>query len=569
MRLTLVTETFPPEVNGVARTLGRWADTFGRYGHDVQVIRPRQPGERGAPGLVFALPLPFYPEVRLGLVTPGRLRRLLREFAPDLVHVATEGPLGLAALFAGAELGVPIVSSFHTHYDEYLGHYGFPWLGPAGRAYLRWFHNRTAPTLVPGEATRRRLMSHGYRNVEIWPRGVDGQHFHPRYRDERLRASLGLRPDDPLILYVGRLAPEKNLPALLDAFARLSLGVGVAGAARLALVGGGPLADWLRASRRPGVVMPGYQHGDELSRWYASADVFAFPSLTETFGNVILEAQASGLPVVGFDCPALRERVTPGHDGLLVAVGDDFAAAVGRLCRDGEERRRMGVAARRTAEGHGWGPIFDRLEARYRQAVVENSAREPRTGPATLQWRSARWENWRESDDACRTLICLETGTRMTWRLAASQSVLRSRKRHRRSQRSYSATTAPNGAGTVSKGPTCAACRYGGSASDPVPGRNRGSSAAAGRYTANGVRSSSLGVEAMSLTIEVVHENGALKPVRRLPHIPEGTRVWVTLHVAAEEDRARKAYGLIGWAGDAETVRRVALDPEFDVLEGP
>jgi glycosyltransferase involved in cell wall biosynthesis len=389
MRLTLVTETFPPEVNGVARTLGRWVDTFRRRGHAVQVIRPRQPDERGRQDLVFGLPLPFYREVRLGLATPGRVRRLLGEFRPDLVHVATEGPLGLAALYAAGRRAAPVVSSFHTHYDEYMGHYGMPWLERTARLYLRWFHNRTALTLVPTEAARRRLEGGGYANLATWPRGVDGRRFHPRHRDEALRAELGLGPADPLLLYVGRLAPEKNLFSLLDAFARLRERVApaVRGRLRLALVGGGPLEDRLRAARPPGVVLPGYQHGGALARWYASADVFVFPSLTETFGNVILEAQASGLPVVGFTCPALCERVSHGEDGLLVPDRGDTAGALAWLLAHAEARQRFATAARRKAEDQEWEPIFDRLEERYRRL---SAARSPAARAAVAYFWSAR-----------------------------------------------------------------------------------------------------------------------------------------------------------------------------------
>ncbi len=381
MRLTLVTETFPPEVNGVARTLGRWVDAFRRRGHGIQVIRPRQPHERGSQERVSALPLPFYREVRLGLAAPGRLRRLLAESRPDLVHIATEGPLGLAALWAARRLRVPVVSSFHTHYDEYLRHYGMPCLEPAGRAYLRWFHNRTALTLVPGEATRHRLAERGYDNLAVWPRGVDGRRFHPRHRDEGLRARLGLGPADALIAYVGRLAPEKNLGALMEAYAPLR-GPRV----RLALVGGGPSAERLRAACPPDVLMPGYQHGTALAAWYASSDVFAFPSLTETFGNVILEAQASGLPVVGLRCPALAERVADEDDGMLVADSAGMARALARLIADAGLRRRLGTAARVKAEGQDWEPIFDRLEARYGDVIARS---EPAASAAAR--RLARW----------------------------------------------------------------------------------------------------------------------------------------------------------------------------------
>jgi glycosyltransferase involved in cell wall biosynthesis len=373
-RLLLVTETFPPEVNGVARTLGRWVEAFRSRGYDVHVLRPRQRGERLREGLVHGMPLPFYPQLRIGVAGPPRIMKRLSRLSPDLVHIATEGPLGLSALLAARWRGIPVASSFHTNFDHYAEHYGFLGADRLGLAYLRWFHNRTRVTLVPSQATRRRLLESGFERVEIWSRGVDANVFSPAHRDEELRRSLGLGPDDPLLVYVGRLAPEKNIPALLQAFSRLraALPAGRREKLRLALVGHGPLGDALTRSM-PGVHLAGVQHGAALSRWYASGDIFAFPSLSETFGNVVLEAQASGLPTVAFDCQGVNEQVTPEVNGLLVPVGGDLVPPLLRLCEDVGLRRRMGEAARKRAEGLDWKPIFDDLERRYRELISQSS----------------------------------------------------------------------------------------------------------------------------------------------------------------------------------------------------
>lgn len=372
MKLLLVTETFPPEVNGVARTLGRWVDTFRERGHEVAVVRPRQPGEAKELELVYGMALPFYRQVRLGVAAPLRLDRILRKHEPDVVHIATEGPLGLSALLSCLGRGVPVASSFHTNFDHYASHYAFWGAEHIAFLYLRWFHNRTAVTLVPSQETRRRLLAAGMQRVEIWTRGVDGELFHPCHRDEALRRSLGLGPDGVLIVYVGRLAVEKNLTPLLQAFARLRLllPAGRRDQVRLALVGSGPLEDTLRSNTPPGVVLPGELHGEPLSRWYASGDVFAFPSLSETFGNVVLEAAASGLPVVGFDCQGVNEQVTPEVNGLLVRPHGDLTPPLERLCGDAGLRRRMGAAARQRAERLDWGPIFDELEQRYQRLAA-------------------------------------------------------------------------------------------------------------------------------------------------------------------------------------------------------
>jgi glycosyltransferase involved in cell wall biosynthesis len=329
--------------------------------------------------------------MRFGVASPFRLRRILKRQTPDLVHIATEGPLGLAALLAAISLNVPIASSFHTNFHHYLGHYGFGALESALLTYLRWFHNRTAVTLVPSDATRQRLLADGVRRVELWSRGVDADLFHPGHRDPALRLQIGLRPNDVLMLYVGRLASEKNLSAVLRAFAALRqrLPEGDRERVRLALVGHGPLAETLRAQQPPGVIFGGELHGTELSRWYASADLFAFPSLSETFGNVILEAQASGLPVVGYDCQAVRERVTDGRDGLLVPTGAEMTEALYELCVRRDQRESFGIAARAKALGQTWSPIFDALEDRYFHLVSQSGHARERRLPR-IKLRSAR-----------------------------------------------------------------------------------------------------------------------------------------------------------------------------------
>jgi glycosyltransferase involved in cell wall biosynthesis len=362
----LVTETYPPEVNGVARTLGRWVETFEKRGHIVTVVRPRHPGEPKQLEYVYGMALPFYRQVRLGVTGPLRFLRILDKHGPDVVHIATEGPLGLSALLSCLWRRIPVASSFHTNFDHYANHYAFWGADYLAFAYLRWFHNRTAVTLVPSKETQRRLTAAGMQRVEIWTRGVDGEAFHPRHRDENLRASLGLGPDGVLLIYVGRLAVEKNLAVLLQAFTRLRalLPPERRDAVRLALVGTGPLAETM-GTPPAGVILAGELHGAELSRWYASGDIFAFPSVSETFGNVVLEAQASGLPVVGFDSQGVNEQVIPEENGLLLPPGDDLAPALYRLCLDENLRRQLGAAARRRAERLDWKPIFDELESRY------------------------------------------------------------------------------------------------------------------------------------------------------------------------------------------------------------
>ncbi|MEO1766909.1 glycosyltransferase [Thiobacter aerophilum] len=253
LHLAWVTETYPPEINGVAMTVGRLVDGLRRRGHGVQLIRPRQhpadvPSDTQSLEEVLTpgLPLPRYDELRIGLPAGTRLKRLWRARRPDLVHITTEGPLGWSALKAARALGVPVTSSFHTNFHIYSRHYGFGWLKRPIEAYLRHFHNRTALTLVPTKAMRRELSQLGFRRLNVLARGVDTQLFTPQRRSDALRASWGARPDTPVVLYVGRLAPEKNLPLLLAAYDALRAR---RPDARLVLVGDGPLRPALARAR--------------------------------------------------------------------------------------------------------------------------------------------------------------------------------------------------------------------------------------------------------------------------------------------------------------------------------
>jgi glycosyltransferase involved in cell wall biosynthesis len=355
MRIAVVSETWPPEVNGVARTAARFAEALRQRGHDLHVVRPRQGTDDCAgPGefLVRGMPIPRYPNLRAGLPAKRLLERLWTFRRPDVVHVVTEGPLGWSALAAAERLRLPVVSDFRTNFHDYSTHYGFAWLKRPIVAYLRRFHNRTAATLVPTEALRAQLARHGIERLRVIGRGVDTSLFDPARRDERLRAAWGAGPRDVVALCVGRLAAEKNLCALTPL-----------PGARLVFVGDGPLRAELMA-RFPQAVFAGTRTGADLAAHYASADVFLFPSLTETFGNVTLEAMASGLAVVAYDYAGAAAAIRHGENGLLVPFGDaaGFAAQAQALAADPALARRLGENARREALQRGWDRVAGALE---------------------------------------------------------------------------------------------------------------------------------------------------------------------------------------------------------------
>lgn len=327
MRVAIVTETWPPEINGVALTVQALARGVAGLGHAVELVRPRQLDEtaQNADGfdqvLLPGASLPRYPGLRFGLPAHRSLQRRWSERRPDVLYIATEGPLGLTALGAARRLGIPACTGFHTRFDDFAAHYGLGFLTPVVFAYLRRFHNRAAATLVPTAELAAFLGAHGFRNVRLLRRAVDTAVFDPARRDEALRAEWNAAPEDPVVVHVGRLAPEKNLDLAVRAFRAIQARHP---RARFVVVGDGPARAAL-AEHHPDLIFAGVRRGEDLGRHYASGDLFLFPSLTETFGNVTLEALASGVPVVAFDYGAAHEHVHDERAGTRVPLGDESA----------------------------------------------------------------------------------------------------------------------------------------------------------------------------------------------------------------------------------------------------
>jgi glycosyltransferase involved in cell wall biosynthesis len=326
MHIAIVTETWPPEINGVALTVHALARDAAAIGHRVEVLRPRRrdehDGEAGVEEVLLqGAALPRYPGLRFGLPAPLLLQRRWAERAPDALYVATEGPLGHSALRAARRLGIPACTGFHTRFDDFARHYGFGFLTPAVFACLRRFHNRASATLVPTTQLAQFLESNGFRNVRLLRRAVDTRMFRPDRRDPSLRAEWGVAEDGLALIHVGRLAPEKNIELALRASAAIRARHPDA---RCVIIGDGPSRAELQ-DRHPEVVFTGIRRGEDLARHYASGDLFLFPSLTETFGNVTLESLASGVPVVAFDYGAAREHIHTATSGARVPTGDATA----------------------------------------------------------------------------------------------------------------------------------------------------------------------------------------------------------------------------------------------------
>jgi glycosyltransferase involved in cell wall biosynthesis len=377
MRIAYITETYPPEINGVALTVKRSVDHLRNRGHQVDVVRPRGASEANSNGtdgwLVPGCSLPMYPDVRFGWASPSRLAAKFAASKPDLVHVATPGPLCCAAVSAAKKLGIVATADFRTNFHQYARYYRLGWLESTIGGYLRWFHNRCDCSFVPTHRIRKSLQQEGFEGLAVVGRGVDLDRFAPDRRDASLRAECS--PEGgPILLHVGRLAAEKNVDVALRAAREARKKIP---AVRTIVVGDGPRRAALEREF-PEARFVGMQTGDALAAHYASADLFLFPSLSDTFGNVTLEALASGLPVVAFDIAAASDFVTDGVDGYLLDPGDEtaFCEAACRLASLGRGLEPIRLKAREAALGATWPAVLGKFEERLMETVdAEQRAR--------------------------------------------------------------------------------------------------------------------------------------------------------------------------------------------------
>jgi glycosyltransferase involved in cell wall biosynthesis len=373
--ICLITETYPPEVNGVAFTLAHLVDGLSARGHVVSVVRPRQqasdrPDYSCSPNvtLVPSLPFPWYRELQVGIPAGGLLGSCWRQHRPDVVYVATPGPLGGSAVRTARRLAIPVFSGFHTNFHSYSQFYGVGWLQPVIVRCLRRFHNRTQGTLVPSIDLRNRLQANGFTNVHVLDRGVDSQLFAPECRCLELRHSWGLSETGLAVLYVGRVAPEKNLRLAVAAYRAMQR---CSNPVRFVIVGDGPFRATLQREH-PDLIFCGVHTGEALARHYASADVFLFPSETETFGNVTLEAMASGLVMVAYDYAAARMHITNDESGVLVPCGKSqaFVDAAASLAQAPQSLPKMRWQARMHARSIAWSHVVERFEMLLTGALV-------------------------------------------------------------------------------------------------------------------------------------------------------------------------------------------------------
>ncbi|MBW4082262.1 glycosyltransferase family 1 protein [Paenibacillus sp. S150] len=381
MRLALFTDTFLPQTNGVARTLNRLTGHLNRRGIEHLLFTPKSAPEDSYPDPVrpvASIPFFLYPECRLALPSMSSIQGQLNAFQPELLHMATPFNIGLCGLRYAHRHKLPHVASYHTHFDRYLEYYRIRRIVPLYWKYMNWFHRSCDATFAPSHETIAALQTQGFERLKLWSRGIDCQQYSPQKRSGAVRERYGITA--PLVLlYVGRIAPEKDIATLLQAMRQLpeSTAAGV----HLLVVGDGPLLSELSAQAPRNVIFTGAKHGEELAELYASGDLFVFPSSTETFGNVVLEAMASGLPVLAAGAGGSKELVASGITGALFQPHDPEALAE-EICRLADQpllRATMGIEGRRQALGRSWEHIFDGLIRDYEE-VIDNRRVKSRSG---------------------------------------------------------------------------------------------------------------------------------------------------------------------------------------------
>ncbi len=374
LKIAVVTETWPPEINGVSLSIMQLVKGLQKRGHQILLIRPEQkktctdfsPQQEC---LVKAQAIPKYSQLQFGWPQVLKIGQALDQFVPDIVHIVTEGPLGLASLNQARLRAIPVSSGFHSSFHDFSRHFDLAFLLRPIRHYLRWFHNYTDVTCVPSQHTLETLQEFGVKSpMRVIGRGVDGQRFNRRYRSTTLRQQWHADEQTTVLLSVGRISPEKEVPVAIAAF--LQLKQQQPGRKFVfVVVGDGPvLAEYQQ--RYPEIIFMGAKTGEALSECYASADVFVFPSQVETFGNVVLEAMASGLPVLAYRYACAGSMIEQDWTGWLPTLGDieQWQQQLTQLPEKSVLNRMGGYAAEKVAD-RGWDkPVSD-----FEQTLIQFS----------------------------------------------------------------------------------------------------------------------------------------------------------------------------------------------------
>ncbi|WP_042143329.1 glycosyltransferase family 1 protein [Paucisalibacillus sp. EB02] len=373
MKIVIFTDTFAPDVNGVAKTLKRFTDYLKDRGFEYRVFAPKSSSQSLYSSDIHrfkSLPFFLYPACRLALPNMYHVKEELIQFQPDIIHVATPFNVGLCGLHYAKKLDIPLVGSYHTDFDKYLGYYDLQFLTKVLWRYMRWFHRPMRKVFVPSIDTMEHLQKHGFMDLDIWPRGIDCTTFHPNFNPNDIREKYHIK-EKHILLYVGRIAPEKDV--MLIPSIHNQLPENLKEKVHWLVVGDGPNQEELRKLAPNNMTFTGFLSGQELAHVYAAADLFVFPSSTETFGNVVLESLASGTPVVCANAGGVRSIIKDQVTGILCEKNnsEEFAKVIVSLIYNESKRKEMGVNGRNYALTQSWDSIFHVLIKKYQSSIEE------------------------------------------------------------------------------------------------------------------------------------------------------------------------------------------------------
>ena len=372
MRVAIFTDTFLPQINGVTKTLNKLLDYFDENNIDYKVFIPQDGNEEYNSKIVglFSFRFFLYPECRVALPNYLSIVEQLNDFKPDLIHVVTPFNIGLCGLKYAKTYQIPLVSSYHTNIPQYLTYFNLKFLENISWNFFKWFHSHCEKNYCPSNATLEVLKEHGIKNLEVWGRGIELEEFSPKWRNKELRVHYNM--DDKIVfLYVGRMSPEKDLDIFMKVAEQLNHRY--MNQIHFLMVGNGPLLHELKEKAFNNMTFTGFKKGYELAQLYASSDVFLFPSSTETYGNVILEAMASSTAVIACHEGGIQENLVDGFNGIACDSRDvlEFYEACEKLITNPALRKLLGENGRKYTLQMTWNRIFDRLVKSY-ESVIQN-----------------------------------------------------------------------------------------------------------------------------------------------------------------------------------------------------
>ncbi len=370
MKIAIFTDTYLPQVNGVTNTLNRMEKYFNKNQIEYKILAPDYNMKEKPVNVetFYSIRFILYPECRLSMVRSSRVNEVLDEFKPDLVHMTTEFNMGWAGMTYALKREIPSISTYTTNFSHYLKYYKLEMLSKASWDYFRWFHNQNQLTLCPSENTKKLLIGKGVEHVGVWGRGIDSFRFSPSKRSASLRKKFNIADEHIMLLYVGRISLEKDLDILLEVYRRIRREQG--DQVRLVITGDGPMLNKYRSENKD-VVFTGYLQGEKLSQLYASADIFTFPSSSETLGNVVLEAMASEVPVAGVNSGGVTENIMDHHNGILCKPRNvkAYYQSLKKLIEDRAFRKELGKNARQYALKKDWENVFKKLVDDYLDVI--------------------------------------------------------------------------------------------------------------------------------------------------------------------------------------------------------